>query len=152
MLNKSQNLLSLCHLGVQLDLCIFEISGSNSTFSEMGFFHGHNELDCASFCLRTSDHFTLVSAFHYLPCKQFFKLIPFLVHCCFSIREFHCLTHRDKLVHQIVVTGTVETFFPDVIFMMFWWSRIQTFPPGFMDLHGAYLDLRLSESLQVSPC
>ena len=30
------------------------------------------------------------------------ELLPFLVHCCFLIRMFHRLWHRNKLVHQVV--------------------------------------------------
>ena len=55
-----------------------------------------------------------------LPCWHLLELLLFLVRRGFHIRNFHRLRHRNKLVHQIAVTYWIESFFRDVIFMIFW--------------------------------
>ena len=43
------------------------------------------------------------------------KLFPFLVHCSLRIRSFHRLRHRNKFVHQIVMTYQIESFARNVL-------------------------------------
>ena len=47
-------------------------------------------------------------SFVHLPCRQLFELLPFLVHCCFCIRNFHRLGHGNELVHKMRKTQRVE--------------------------------------------
>ena len=72
-----------------------------------------------------------------LPCWQLFELLPFLVHCGFRVRNFHCPEHRNKLVHQIVVTSRIEPLLRDAIFTTSWQSRFHTLSHGFLSFHDA---------------
>ena len=47
------------------------------------------------------------------------ELLPFLVHCCFRIQNFHRLGHRNKLVHQMLMSHRIVSFACDVSFMIF---------------------------------
>ena len=51
-----------------------------------------------------------------LPSLDRFELFPFFFHCCFCVRNFHRLRHRDELVHQIVVIHENFPFGCDVVF------------------------------------
>ena len=73
----------------------------------------------------------------HLPRWQLFELVPFFVHCCFRIRNFYRLRHRNKLVHLIAVTQRIEPFLRDEICMIFRWTRFQTLSSGFMSCYEA---------------
>ena len=90
---------------------------------------------CSFLCFLDNLLFALY--FGHLPCWQLFELLPFLVLCCFCIRNFHCSEHRNKLVHQIVVTYGIEHSFRDVIIMISWYSGFHTLSKGFVSFHDA---------------
>ena len=46
--------------------------------------------------------------------------LPLLVHCCFRIRNFHRLRHRNKFANQMTVTHRIVSFTCDVIFVNLW--------------------------------
>ena len=50
-------------------------------------------------------HLMFISGFRQLPCWYFLLFSPFFFHCCLCIWYFHCLRHRNKLVHQIKGTS-----------------------------------------------
>ena len=93
--------------------------------------------------------------FGHLSSRQLFELLPFFVHCCFCILDFHCLGHKKELVHKITMTQQVEPLLSNVIFMNFRQSPFQTLPRRFMSLYDACtcFDFWISlDSLQVSLC
>ena len=49
--------------------------------------------------------------FGQLPCKQLFELFSFFIHCFFRFLNFHFLKHRNKLMHQSVVTCQITSIF-----------------------------------------
>ena len=73
--------------------------------------------------------------FFQLPGRSCLKLLPFLVHCCFCIRSFHRIKHRNKLVNQIVMGHRSKTCACHVIFMIFRQRRFQTLSRGLMRFH-----------------
>ena len=66
---------------------------------------------CAS---RITSFFALY--FVQLPGWNRFELFPFLVYCCFRIRNFHRLRHRNEFVKQVVMNHRSISFACDVIF------------------------------------
>ena len=81
--------------------------------------------------------FTLVSRI----ASKLFELLPFFVHCCFRIPNFHRLGHKNKIAHQIVMCHRVISFACDVIFVIFRKTRFQTLSRRFMSLHDACISL-----------
>ena len=71
-----------------------------------------------SFCFQNDLRFALY--FRQWPCWQLFELLPLLVHSCFRIRNVHCLRHRNKLLHQIVMRHRIVSFACDMIFIFSW--------------------------------
>ena len=67
----------------------------------------------------------------HLPSWYRFDLLPFLVHCCLRIRNFHRLRQRKKFVYQILVTFRIVSFTYNVLFMIFW----SWIPNGFSWIH-----------------
>ena len=57
--------------------------------------------------------------FGHVPSWQLFELLPFFVHCCFCIRNFHRLEDGNELAREIVMTQRVEHLFRNVIFVTF---------------------------------
>ena len=55
-------------------------------------------------------------------------------HCCFRIRNFHCLRHKNKLGHQIVVTHRIEPQLCGVICMIF---LVEQNPNAFSWIHAS---------------
>ena len=129
---------------------------------------------CVSLCFQNNFLFAL--NFLQLPCWIRFELLPFLVHCCFRIRNSHRLEHRNKLLHfncilclrfdlhglsaemiSNVVSGTPEP--PRCMHALFFWMLV-----GFTTLRfsvlkaGALLcsfcarHCRLHWNFQLSPC
>ena len=45
-----------------------------------------------------------------LPGWNRFEFLPFLVHCCSRIRNFHRLRHRNKLVKRVVMSYCTVSF------------------------------------------
>ena len=89
-----------------------------------------------SLCASRITSFLLFN-FVQLPGWNRFELLPFRVHCCFSIWNFHRLRHRNTLVRQIVMSHRVVSFACDMIFMIFRWRLFQTLSRGLMGLHDA---------------
>ena len=85
-----------------------------------------------------------------LPGWNRLELVPFLVHCCFRIQNFHRLRHRNWCVYQVVMSHRITSFAWDVIFMILRWSRFQTLPHGFMSFHDTCMLLSLGILLQSS--
>ena len=56
-----------------------------------------------------------------LPCWNRFELLPFLVHCCFCVRNFHRLWHGNKFVDQIATDHRSISFACNVVFVIFRW-------------------------------
>ena len=65
-----------------------------------------------------------------LPSWNRFKLLPFLVHCCFRIQIFRRLRRQNELVHQVVMS-----FSCNVIFMVFGLRRFWSLSRGLLTLH-----------------
>ena len=73
------------------------------------------------FCLLSLLHRSplfFVSDFCQLPCRNLLEFFPFFAHCCFRIWHFHCFRHRNKLVHEIAVVQSIDSFPCDVVFMI----------------------------------
>ena len=59
-----------------------------------------------------------------IPCWNCVELFPFLVHGSLCIRNLHCLWHREKLMHQIIMCHRSESFSSNAIFMCFGLQRV----------------------------
>ena len=116
-LRKSLNHLWQCHLGVQLDLCIFEIVVPTPNLKMAGV-HQRRKMNRIALIPCFSDLLSFVSDFRQLPCRCLLEFFPFLVHSRFSIWYFHCLSHRNKFVHHIIVTQWIHPFPCNMVFMI----------------------------------
>ena len=75
-----------------------------------------------------------------LPGWNRFELFPFLVHCCFRLRNFHRLRHRNKLANHIVMWHRSNPFACHVVFKIFSLRRFRSLPSGFMRFHDAFMN------------
>ena len=87
-----------------------------------------------SLCFK--NNLLLALDFLQLPCWDCFELLPFLVHWCFCIRNFHHLWHRNKLVNQIVVGHRSISLACNVILMVFRLQRFCSLSRRFMRFHN----------------
>ena len=111
-LHKIQNHLSQCHLGVQLDLCIFgALSPIQHSLNHRCPSVRQNEL------LRPSSllHRSLLSYF-WLSSGSTSNFSH--VHCCLCCWIFHGLVHRNKFVYQIVMLQWIVSFSCNMVSMM----------------------------------
>ena len=97
-LHGLQSRLSQCHLGTRLVLY-----PSGILFLTQHFLRWHvhlwNKVDFPE---------NIFLALHFLQItRRFFQLLPFFVHGCFRIRNFHRSRHRNKFVHQVAVTNCI---------------------------------------------
>ena len=81
------------------------------------------------------DHLFLNFDLCQVPRRKFLQFFPFLVHCCFRIRNFHRLEQWNKLVHQIVMTHRIIAFACDVVFVFCRLKRFRSLPCGIMRFH-----------------
>ena len=99
--------------------------GSNSAFFE----RWHMSINVAKWtlslylCAWRIASFLLLTFFQ-IPCWSRLELFPFLVHSRFGVWNFHCLWHRDKLVHQFEMCHRRKSFSCNAIFMDFWTVKI----------------------------
>ena len=84
-LHKILNHLSQCHLGVRLDLCIFDC-GSSSEFSRWQ--RSINDGKCT----------VLPSYFRQLPCRYFLEFFSLFFHCCLCCWNFYGLRQTNPSV------------------------------------------------------
>ena len=117
-LQKSQNRLSQCHLGIRLCLSTFDIEVPTphswndrcpSTWQNELFFASSVLLGWRSFC-------SLLWPFAML---GFFELLPLFVHWCFGIQDVHSLGQKIKIVHKSVMVQRIEPLAGNAIFMIF---------------------------------
>ena len=116
-MHKTLNRLSQCHLGVQLDLCIF---GALSPIQ-----HFSNDI-CPS--VRRNELLRPSSLLHRSPLSYFwlssgstpksFPIFPVLIHCCLCCKNFHGLEHRNKFVYQIEMLQWIVPFSCNMVFTM----------------------------------
>ena len=93
--------------------------GSNSAIFEMTDVHPCSKVDfLLSLCASRITSFLALDVL-LLPGWNRLKLLPSLVHCCFRIRKFHRLRHRDKLANKVVMCHRIKSFACDVILMIF---------------------------------
>ena len=85
------------------------------------------------------DDLTFALYFVQLPGWNRFELLPFLVHCCFRIRNVHRLRHRNNFVNQIKVSHRIESSLSDVIFMLSGKSRFQTISCRFTRFYDTWI-------------
>ena len=111
--------------------------GSNSAFFEVTYVHQCSKVDIlfASLCFQNN----LLFALYFVQISRWNcrELLPFLVHCCLCIHNFHRLVHRNKLVHQIDVNYRIVSFACNVIFVIFRQRWFQTLSRWFMSFHNA---------------
>ena len=94
-------------------------SEHDSTFTLLVILKWHMSINVAKWTFFLSllyfqNNFLLALNFIQLPCW-----LPFLVHCCFRVWDFHRFWHWDELVCQIVVCHRMFSFACDAIFMIF---------------------------------
>ena len=108
-LHKILNHLSQCHLGVQLDLGTYEfLAPTPNSWDDRGPSMTQNEL----FYLHSLLHRSPLSCFWLLSAAISVSslIFPFFFCCSLCIRNFHRLRHRNKLVHQVLVTDWIYSF------------------------------------------
>ena len=81
---------------------------------------------CSFLCFQDD----LLFAFYigHLPSWQFFELLPFFIHRCICIRDFHRVEHGNELVHKIFMTQRVELLFQQCDLRDLW---VESFPNAF---------------------
>ena len=106
---------------------------------------------CPSFLASaiTSVLFLTFVKFH----ASIFKFFHLFFHCCFRIWNFHCLRHRNKFVHQIVVTKWIHAFSCNVIFMISVRSSLHECPHRFVGFSNTSIFVLCCPTVrQVSQC
>ena len=66
----------------------------------------------------------------------FFRVVPIILHCCPCIWYFHCLRHRNKFLHHIVVTQWIYPFSCNVIFVILVRRSFHAFPRRFIGFNN----------------
>ena len=95
--------ISQCHLGARLVLCAFDTSVPTPRFwYDRCPWVWQSRLFFAFLCFQKN--LLCVLYFSQLPSWQLFELLP--LRAC--IQNFHCLGHKNKLVHNIAMTQWVE--------------------------------------------
>ena len=88
-----------------------------------------SKIDCPLFFLCLFDDLSFALYFGHLPCWQFFALVP--------LQDVHCLEHRNKFVHKVVMTQRIGSFPCNAIFVIFLLSSFQTLPRRFASFYDA---------------
>ena len=108
---------NVCHLGARLDLYIFGVLVPTPNVSDDKYP-----------LMRQSVQFCPLSLLHRSPLlcfwfsspaiPRFSWIFPFFIHCCHCCLYFHCLRHRNKIVHQTVMMWWITPFSSNVVFMI----------------------------------
>ena len=96
--------------------------------------HQRSKVDCLFVSVCFQNKLLLAFDFLQLPGWNRLKFLPFLLQCCFRIRNFHRLRQRKKLVNQIEMGHRVVSFACDVVFIIFRLRWFQTLSLGLVRL------------------
>ena len=109
----------LHRLQSRLCLLYFCNLGSDSAFLRWQMSINVAKWTCffVSLCIQNKSLFSL--NFVQMPRWNRFEPLSVLVHCCFRIRNFHRLTHRNKLVHHIATGHRSKAFSGNAVFKIF---------------------------------
>ena len=127
----------MCLLGTRLELCTFGTLVLTPHFLrwQMSITEAKRSSFFLSLCFQVTFFFVL--HFGHLPWWWLFEFLPFFVHCCLCIWNFHRLVHGNELARRIGMTQRVETLLRSVIFVIFWWSPFQSLSRTFTGLDDA---------------
>ena len=110
---------------------VFQVLGFQLRILEVTHVHQCGKVDfpLVSVCFQDSFPFALDFFFKFHACLE---LVPFLVHCCFCIRNFHRLRQKNKFVHQIVMCLQSKSFSGNAITTNFRLQRFCSLSRGFV--------------------